>query len=355
MNSITQKQWSFTMYDSDDKKKVGIGYVLDLAYSHCKSKVLFVSTELGIYSILSHTKKSPQEVAQELGLEQRPAEMLLNACVSLGLLEKKDGFYTNTYTAETFLVKEKPMYVGNAFQVFDKRNYKVWDKLNEAVKTNKPQAYSNGDGDLFEEMVKDKEDMHCFFQGLHSLAYWPANSLPRIFDFNPYHHLLDVGGGSGVYSIAIVKRYMHLHATILDLPPVCKIANEYITKEKLSHKITTFPGDFFNEEFPRGVDVVLFSNLLHDWEEKKVEYLLNKTFRSLPSKGGVIISDLILTNDGTKPLYATLMSLTLLLGTKRGSNYTEEQYKCWLEKTGFREINIKPISGPNRIVTAIKP
>lgn len=341
--------------ETKKREKEGIGYLLDLAYSYCKSKVLFVSNDLGIFSLLARKKKNVQEISRELGLEQRPVEMLLNACVSLGLLQKKDGLYFNSTTAEMFLVKGKPMYVGESFGVLDKRSYKLWDKLKDAVKTNKPQAYTNGDGDLFEEMTKNKEEMQAFFQGLNALAYWPANSLPRTFDFSPYHHLLDVGGGSGAYSLAVVKRYTHLKATVFDLAPVCDIARGYIEKEKLSDKITALPGDFFKDDFPQGIDVVLFSNLLHDWEESKIEQLLKKTFQSLPSGGAVIISDLILNNEGTEPLYAALMSLTLLLDTKGGANYTEEQYTRWLNRAGFRDITIKPISGSNRIVTAIKP
>lgn len=339
----------------ESKKPGGLGYLLESASSYCKSKVLFVSTDLGVFSVLSRVKKDAQTVAQDLGLEQRPVEMLLNACVSLGLLEKKDGLYSNSSTTEMFLVKGKPMYIGEAFQVLDRRSYKLWDRLKEAVKTNKPQAYLEGKGDLFEEMTKNKEETYAFFRGLHALAYWPASSLARIFDFAPYHHLLDVGGGSGAYSIAIVKRHTHLNATIFDLPPVCKIATENITKENLSHKIATVPGDFFKDNFPPGVDIILFSNLLHDWEEAKIGLLMKKTFESLPSKGAVIISDMVLSNDGTEPLYAALMSLTLLLDTHGGSNYTEEQYTRWLRQAGFCEISIKPISGPNRIVTGIKP
>lgn len=343
------------MSDLENKKQGGLGYLLDLASSYCKSKVLFVSTDLGIFSVLSRAKKDIQTIARELRLESRPVEMLLNACVSLGLLEKKDGFYSNSSSAEMFLVKGKSMYIGDAFSVLDRRSYKLWDRLEEAVKTNKPQAYMEGKGDLFEEMTKNKEEVYAFFHGLHALAYWPANSLARTFNFTPYHHLLDVGGGSGAYSIVIVKKYMHLNATILDLQPVCKIADENIKKENLSHKIVTLPGDFFNDDFPQDVDVILFSNLLHDWEEKKVEYLLKKSFHALPSKGGVIISDMVLSNDGTEPLYAALMSLTLALDTQRGSNYTERQYTHWLDGAGFREISIKPLSGPSTIVTAIKP
>lgn len=343
------------MSELESKKPGGLGYLLDFASSYCKSKVLFVSTDLGIFSILSRARKDVQTVARELGLEPRPIEMLLNACVSLGLLEKKNGLYANSSTVEMFLVKGKPMYIGDAFSVLDKRNYKLWDRLKEAVITNKPQEYLEGKGDLFEEMTKNTEEIQAFFRGLHALAYWPANALARVFDFTPYHHLLDVGGGSGAYSIAIVRRHTHLCATIFDLLPVCKISAENISKEGLSHKISTLPGDFFNDDFPQNVDVILFSNLLHDWDKMKVEYLLKKAFEALPSKGGVIISDMILSNDGTEPLYAALMSLTLLLGTKGGSNYTEEQYVSWLNGAGFCEISIKPLSGPSMIATAIKP
>lgn len=343
------------MVNLDNRKQGGIGYILDLASSYCKSKVLFVAAELDIFSVMSRTKKNAQEIAQRLGLEKRPAEMLLNACVALGLLEKKDDLFFNSSTAEMFLIKNKPLFIGKTFNVFDKRWYKLWDRLKEAVETNKPQAYKEGEGDLFEEVVKNKKEMHNYFEGLHALAYWPASSLAQIFDFTPYNHLLDVGGGSGAYSIAAVKRHQHLRATILDLPPVCKISEDFITKEKLSDRIKTFPGNFFEDSFPKGIDLVLLSNILHGWNEDNVERLLKKTFKSLPSKGSVIIRDMVLSNDGTEPLHAALMSLTLLLEYREGSNYTGEQYSSWLDRAGFKNIAIKPLVEPNKIVTAVKP
>ncbi len=343
------------MKNSENIKQGGLGYILDMAYSYCKSKVLFVATDIGVFSVLTRSKKNAQKIAQELELETRPIEMLLNACVSLGLVDKKDGLYFNSPSAELFLVKGKPMYVGEAFNVLDKRSYKLWDRLNDAVKTNNPQAYEEGGGDLFEEMTKSEEEMYAFFQGLHTLAYWPALSLSQTFNFAPYHHLLDVGGGSGAYSIAIIKKHKHLNSTIFDLPQVCEIARKFVAKENLSQKITTHPGDFFKDDFPQDVDLILFSNVLHDWKETKIQDLLKRSFEYLPSRGGIIISDMVLDNNGTAPLYAAMMSLTLLMETQGGSNYTEKQYTQWLERAGFREICTKTLTGPNKIVAAIKP
>lgn len=342
------------MSHSEKARQPGLGYIIELASSYCKSKALFAAAELGVFTVLSRTRKNSDEVASALGLEKRPVEMLLRAAASLGLLEKKEGGYSNSPAAEMFLVKTKPMYVGEAFSVLNKRSYMLWDRLIDAVRTNKPQAYGNG-GDLFEEMTKDSAEMLAFFQGLHALAYWPASALAQAFDFSRYAHLIDIGAGSGAYSIAALKRHDNLRSTIFDLPQVCELAGVFIAQEGLFSRVRLCPGDFFKDDFPQGADVVLFSNVLHDWGRERVEELLFKTFDYLPSKGAVIIADMVLNDEGTEPLYAALMSLTLLLDTLGGSNYTEAEYALWLKRAGFVDIEVKPLAGASKMVTAVKP
>ena len=84
------------MKNNMESKKMGLGYLLDLATGHYKSKVLFVATNLKIFTILSKQPKTLIEIAEELNIKMRPASMLINACVALGLLEKKDGVYSNS-------------------------------------------------------------------------------------------------------------------------------------------------------------------------------------------------------------------------------------------------------------------
>ncbi len=50
--------------------------------------------------------------------------------------------------------------------------------------------------------------------------------------------LLDVGGGSGCYAIAIANANSDMQATIMELKPVCAVTEDYITKAGVSDRWT---------------------------------------------------------------------------------------------------------------------
>jgi methylase of polypeptide subunit release factors len=76
--------------------------------------------------------------------------------------------------------------------------------------------------------------------------------------------VLDVAGGSGGLSIQIGLKYPHLHGIIMDLPPVCKVAEEYIQASGLTARFTTAAADLFTGPYPSGADAIILSVILHD-------------------------------------------------------------------------------------------
>ena len=85
-----------------DKSRMGLGYLMEIATGHYKAKVLFVATNLGIFTILSKKPKTLEKLAKQLNIDERPARMLLNACVAINLLKKRGNLYSNTRTAELY-------------------------------------------------------------------------------------------------------------------------------------------------------------------------------------------------------------------------------------------------------------
>jgi hypothetical protein len=106
-------------------------------------KTLAAAHELDLFTRLSGTPgTTPQELAEALNIDPRPAEILLTGCAALGVLEKLEGRYCNTPLAETFLVRGKPYYFGGFVTMLDKRLYRGWDNLTEALRTNRPTTWN---------------------------------------------------------------------------------------------------------------------------------------------------------------------------------------------------------------------
>jgi 3-hydroxy-5-methyl-1-naphthoate 3-O-methyltransferase len=308
------------------------------------SKTLAAAVDVDLFTKLSGRGADIEELTQLLGFHPRPAEMLLSGCTALGLLEKRDTRFHNSPLAEEFLVRGKPYYFGGVITMLDRRLYLPWNRLTEALKTNHAQTWGDHPG-IFEAISANPQDQQVFTEAMHSFSVQSGRAVATSFNFSPYRQLLDVGGGSGAYCIEAARRYLHLRATVFDLPAALQIAQEKIAEAGLSDRIKTLSGDFFSEELPKGSDVILLSMILHDWTPEKNQVILRRCFDALPPGGALIVSELMMDDDKTGPVPAALMSLNMLIETE-GRNYTWSEYTEWLEEVGFKEIQRVPIQSP---------
>jgi 2-polyprenyl-3-methyl-5-hydroxy-6-metoxy-1,4-benzoquinol methylase len=332
--------------------------LMGLATSFWSFKTLASALELDLFSKLTRGKgASAQEVATALGIEARPAEMLLTGCASLDLLEKRKDRYRNTPMAEEFLVRGKPYFFGGFVEMLDRRLYAGWGKLTEALRTNRPTTWDpKVQKSLFDGL--DPIMLEHFWEAMHSISTSTAAVLAKVVDFRRFRKLLDVGGGSGAFDIELCRQHRHLRATVYDLPQVVEIAAQKIAEAKLSARVGTSGGDFFRDAvYPSGHDVILLSMIMHDWSEEDDRAILKKCFRALPSGGAVLISELLVNDDKTGPPPGALMSLNMLIETSGGRNYTASEYSEWLADIGFHKIRRKALVAPgaNGVVIGYKP
>lgn len=331
--------------------------LMQLATGFWAFKTLAAAHELDLFTRLSGTGGTTSaELAETLGIDHRPAEMLLTGCAALGLLEKDGGTYIDSALADDYLVRGKPYYFGGFVQMLDKRLYPGWGRLTEAIRTNRPTTWDpDRQTSLFEG--EDPDMLAVFWEAMHSLSTFTARSLGEAVDLSAFSRLLDVGGGSGAYDIELCRLYPNLRATVYDLPFVADIAAGKVKDAALTDRIDTVGGDFFADSaFPSGHDAVLLSMIMHDWGEEHDRAILTKCWEALPSGGVVIISELLVNDEKTGPPSAALMSLNMLIEAE-GRNYTPSEYGGWLRDVGFRDIRTVwfEAAGANGAVIGRKP
>ena len=320
-------------------------------------KTLATAVELQLFTRIAESGTTASELARSLNIHERPAEMLLTGCASLGLLEKRDGRYRNSPMSEKFLVGGCRFDFCGWATMLDKRLYHGWDKLTEAVRTDRPTTW---DPDKQESLFDNTDPamMATFWQAMHSLSTFTARVLGQAVDFSRFKKLLDVGGGSGAFDIELCRRYPHLRATVYDLPFVAEIAARNAAEAGVADRVNSTPGNFFKDErFPAGYDVILLSMIMHDWSEPENRQILRKAFDALPSGGAVVITELIVNNEKTGPPSAALMSLNMLIETRGGRNFTAAEYEGWLRDTGFHQVRTVSFdaAGANGAVLGSKP
>src|SRR6516164_5609605 len=176
----------------------------------------------------------------------------------------------------------------------------------------------------------------------------------KAVDTNEVRRMLDVGGGSGGYSIAFAKASPELHAEVRDLPAVLPLTEQYIEKSGLSERVKTRAGDLRRDEFGRDYDLVFVSAICHMLGPAENQDLFNRCFAALAFGGRIVVQDFILKSDKTAPRQAALFALNWLVVTQNGGNYSEDEYSAWLGKAGFRDVRHVLLPGSTGLMVGVK-
>lgn len=190
----------------------------------------------------------------------------------------------------------------------------------------------------------DPEHAAKFTEFMNSVHLSSAIGFAKNFDLSLFgvKSLLDVGGGSGCFSIATAHHQPGIRAIVLELDSVCKIAQKFIDKSGLEKDtVITYDANMFKDEFPLykdskyGYDSILFSNIFHDWGDEKSKYLAKKAYDALPENGMIFLNEALLNDDGNGPLITACFSFHMFRNTQ-GKQFTFTELKDILNESGFK-------------------
>ena len=303
-----------------------------IAYGFMASKALFAALNLELFNRLSGKQKDIEALAEETGIAPNRLESLLTSCVSLGLLTKFGTLYGNAPASERYLVAGLPAYFGDYYRFqIDRQVYPYLARLDAALKGEEVRG-------LYNEQFTDAETAEEFTVGQHSGSLGPAHFLARMVEIGDRTSLLDVGGGSGAFSIAFCHNNPHLSATVLDFANVVDLARRFTAEEGLAERIAFIPGNALETDWPGGQDVVLMSYLLSAVTESQVRALINRAWNSLNPGGMLILHDFMVNQQKTGPTLAALWCLPMLLGNPEAVALTPELMIGMLKELGFVEL-----------------
>jgi hypothetical protein len=269
------------------------------------------------------------------------------------LAQVQDGHYFLTPVAEEYLLESSPTYFGGILDMWiANAAMSSFASVKKAVLTNSPQVYGG------EAWVKSHEEQaalaRTFTRAMHGRSMGPALTWPEHLDLSGHRVMLDVGGGSGAHCIGATLRWPTLQAILLDIAPVCEVAQEFIARHGLQSRIRTQVNDIWTEPFP-AADLHFYGMIYHDWPPEKCRLLTQKSFESLESGGRLIIHEILYNADKTGPFAAAAFNITMLLWTEGGQQYSGPELTAMLTEAGFTDIEVKPTFGYWSIVTGRKP
>ena len=284
----------------------------------------------------------------------------LRLLAALGFLVQRLGRYQLTDTARLYLRRDSPFYWGHMLG----NRMPQAERLREALQGKRPTGLpgaeattKNETGGSVDGWAGGNIDLE---RGRRVAAAMQSHSLPaaialaRNADFAGTQRLLDVGGGSGCFAIAIARRHPTTRCTVMELAAMCQVAQEYIRDAGMEDRVDTLAVDMFREPWPRGYDSLFFSNVFHDWDFETCAWLARQSYDALPSGGRILLHEMLLDDDGDGPVTAASFSMLMLLGTQ-GQQFTLPELKGLLERAGFTGVDARHTYGYYSLVTATKP
>jgi len=317
------------------------------------SKTLLSAVELGLFSELAKGPANAESLRDRLGLHERSARDFFDALVALGMLERRDGQYSNTPETDLFLDRAKPSYVGGLLEMANARLYPFWGALTEGLRTGRPQNEVKTGGDFFGELYSDPARLKQFLQAMTGGSMGSAMAIAQKFPWSKYQTFIDIGTAQGGVPVRIALAQSHLTGGGFDLPLVQPIFEEYVASFNLSDRLRFYPGDFFTDPLPQA-DVLIMGRILHDWNMDEKKMLLSKAHDALPKGGALIIHEAIIDDERKENAFGLLMSLNMLIETPGGFDYTGGDCCSWMRDVGFQETFVEHLAGPDSMVVGIK-
>jgi len=306
------------------------------------SRAVLSALELDVFTAVGGGATA-EKVAEKIHADSRAAEMLLNVLVSLKLLEKRDGIFFRTPVSARFFSEDSRDNARPAL-MHTAHLWHRWSPLTECLRA----------GTSVEERGPHDNWVRAFITAMDRNARERSTALVKAVAFSGIRRMLDLGGGSGAYSIAFARAIPELKSEILDQADVVELTHEYISKAGLTDRISTRVGDMLCDPLGKNYDLILVSAICHIFSPKENQRLFHRIHDALAPRGQVVVQGFILEPGKTAPRFAALFSLNMLVGTRAGSSYSEPEYIQWLQSAGFSDVRRVRLPGPAGVMIGVR-
>jgi len=319
---------------------------LDLETVFQASRCVIAAERFQVFRKLEGRELSAGEVSRRTGIHRKHCQPFLNFLVFLGLLKKRGNRYRNSALASRHFIKARPLVWTRLWSEYcadDFEGLAVMDKVLSTGKTWRKILGKERMSD-YERVQKDPQWAKDFTYLLYDVNKSTAEILAKSLDLSGYKSLLDVGGGSGVISFALVRANPQLKACILEYKFVCDAAEEIIRKLRLSRRVKTMVGDM-DKAIPAGFDVIMFWNIGYiDTRVMKMAY------ESLPD-GGMVVRNCSPPPREKAPSPTAFVReyLTVMPKGQSTSNILSS-----LKEAGFKSVKYRRISRDLGLITGRK-
>ncbi len=332
--------------------------ILQTATGFMPSRTLQTAVSLDLFTRLGKGGMTAEQLRTALELAPRASPDFFDALVALKFLERDgdgaDAVYRNTAETAMFLDRTSPAWIGGIVEMAHDRLYPFWGDLREGLKTGLVQNEAKRTGkSLFAELYADPARLEQFMAAMSGASTGNFMMLAQKFDFSRYKTLCDAGGADGILAMTVARAHPHMSCISADLSVVEPIAKRRIAREGLADRVKTAAIDFLTGPLPKA-DVITMGMVLHDWNLKIKQMLIEKAYAALPEGGAFIVIERLIDDARREGVLGLMMSLNMLIETGDGFDYSAADFEGWCRKVGFKRFEVIPLTGGSAAVVAYK-
>lgn len=317
--------------------------IFQVASGFLAAKHLFVAVEVGLFEKLAQGPATLDQLAQRTGIPRRTLRITADAMVALNFVEHQGDRYANALVASAFLAGAGEPDLRPFLRFWNRLSYPRWTRLEEAIRTDRM---------IFGESGFSEEEQKLYSEGVEAVTAGTARALAENYDFASHRRILDLGGGTGSFLIAVLNRFGDLQCTLFDLLAVAAATRRRLAGTPYKARIEIVAGDFFKDPIPEGHDAIIIANIIHCFPADRALELLRRVRHYVSAGARILLVDFWTNATHTEPVFAALMAGEFLLTPGRGDVYSVEDAKEWFDQTGWRAVEHKPLAGPASLLLA---
>jgi predicted O-methyltransferase YrrM len=308
--------------------------------------------ELDLFTHLDAHPSDLTTICQSLRIAERPTDVALTLFVAMGLLWRDDGVVRLTDVARDHLVRDSPFFLGPYYVSFKDRPV-VRDFVG-VLRTGRPSNWASAPGRQdWVNAMREPTFAAQFTAAMDCRGLYLGRAVADALDLRSHTAVLDIAGGSGIYACCLVERHPHLEATVLERSPVDAVATRAIAERGFADRVGVHRADMLTVDLPRGFDVHLFSNVLHDWDVPTVSRLLTRSADGLHAGGLLVVHDMHLDENKDGPLAVAAYSAMLMHSTE-GRCYAVSEMHDLVVAAGFTDVQFVPTAADRSVITAVR-
>lgn len=330
------------------KKKWCRAELLEFARAFQPVCVLAAAAELDLFATLARRPLTAAQTARKISGDPRATVILLDALAALRLLEKDGARYTLAPgVAETLTSGGQQSVL--AITQHQANCLRRWAQLAGVIKSGKPAR-------RVPSVRGAAGDIASFIGGMDDLSAPVADDVVACLKNISFRHVLDLGGASGTWTMALLRQQPRATATLFDLPVVLPRARRRLRAAGMLECVRLAGGDFMRDALPVGADLAWVSAIIHQNSRAENRKLFGKIFRALAPGGWVAMRDIVMESDRVAPVSGALFAVNMLVSTRGGGTFTFSEIRDDLHAAGFGPARLlRRDPAMNCVVAARKP